>query len=108
MSPGTATEMSPGAIFGTEMSPGTATEMSPGAIFTGTEMSPGTATEMSPGAIFGTEMSPGTATEMSPGGFGGVEVTLPSHIRVTLGALVEHATQLRSSGALHFTGLDVG
>lgn len=79
---------------GTEMSPGTATEMSPGV--TATEMSPGQArlseqlfaelriaarlaegllkaggTEMSPGG--GTEQSPGGGTEMSPGQFGSMD-----------------------------------
>jgi hypothetical protein len=69
---------------GTEMSPGTATEMSPGV--TATEMSPGAAIfgiaerlrgELASAARFsaelvrlesGTEMSPGGGTEMSPGG----------------------------------------
>jgi hypothetical protein len=115
MSPGGGTEMSPGKAFepgrggvfaGTEMSPGGGTEMSPGH---GTEMSPGGArdpgsvmsgTEMSPG---GTEMSPGTGgTEMSPGRFGGQFGGID--VRGTFQALVDFANQLRSRGALNFTG----
>jgi len=82
---------------GTEMSPGTATEMSPGV--TATEMSPGAArlgiaerlqAELASAARFstelvraqsGTEMSPGGGTEQSPGG---TEMS-PGALRLTEG-----------------------
>jgi len=94
---------------GTEMSPGGGTEMSPGG---GTEMSPGaeraflrresSGTEMSPGG--GTEMSPGGGTEMSPGAFRAAR--LPGYLQVVLNALAHYAGQLRTRGALVFSGLE--
>ena len=96
---------------GTEMSPGTATDMSPGV--TATEMSPGLArvgiaerlqTELASAARFGaelirsqsgTEMSPGRGTEQSPGG---TEMS-PGALRLTAGLaravlVAQHLSQL--------------